>query len=107
MTNAYKIAQQYAGQCLDFDGYPRDQPYQCVDLVMIVARQFGFELWGNGNQIGTIGDLSPWVEIIPYTEGMKLKTGDIFSTDDEPGAEEYGHTFVYGGGDLSLSLIHI
>lgn len=105
MTNAYKIAQQYAGQCLDFDGYPHDQPYQCVDLVMMVARQFGFELWGNGNQIGTIGDLSPWVEIIPYTEGMKLKTGDIFSTDDEPGAEEYGHTFVYGGGDLSNALI--
>lgn len=105
MTNAYKIAQQYAGQCLDFYGYPRDQPYQCVDLVMMVARQFGFELWGNGNQIGTIGDLSPWVEIIPYTEGMKLKTGDIFSTDDEPGAEEYGHTFVYGGGDLSNALI--
>lgn len=105
MTNAYKIAQQYVGQCLDFDGYPRDQPYQCVDLVMMVARQFGFELWGNGNQIGTIGDLSPWIEIIPYTEGMKLKTGDIFSTDDEPGAEEYGHTFVYGGGDLSNALI--
>lgn len=105
MTNAYKIAQQYVGQCLDFDGYPLDQPYQCVDLVMMVARQFGFELWGNGNQIGTIGDLSPWVEIIPYTEGMKLKTGDIFSTDDEPGAEEYGHTFVYGGGDLSNALI--
>lgn len=105
MTNAYKIAQQYAGQCLDFNGYHRDQPYQCVDLVMMVAIQFGFELWGNGNQIGTIGDLSPWVEIIPYTEGMKLKTGDIFSTDDEPGAEEYGHTFVYGGGDLSNALI--
>lgn len=105
MTNAYKIAQQYAGQCVDIDGYPPEQPYQCADLVMMVARQFGFELWGNGNQIGTIGDLSPWVEIIPYTEGMKLKTGDIFSTDDEPGAEEYGHTFVYGGGDLSNALI--
>lgn len=107
MTNAYKIAQQYVGQCVDTDGGPPppDSLYQCVDLVMMVARQFGFELWGNGNQIGTIGDLSPWVEIIPYTEGMKLKTGDIFSTDDEPGAEEYGHTFVYGGGDLSNALI--
>lgn len=107
MTNAYKIAQQYVGQCLDFDGYPPDQPYQCVDLVMMVARQFGFELWGNGNQIGTIGDLSPWVDIIPYSDGMKLKVGDIFAT-TEPGGGDgtvYGHTFVYGGGDLSNALI--
>lgn len=107
MTNAYKIAQQYAGQCVDSDGGPPppDTIYQCVDLVMLVARQFGFELWGNGNEIGTKGDLSPWAEIIPYTEGMKLKVGDIFSTDDEPGDDGYGHTFVYGGGDLSNALI--
>ena len=107
MTNAYKIAQQYVGQCLDFDGYPPEQPYQCVDLVMIVAKQFGFELWGNGNEIGTIGDLSPWVDIIPYSDGMKLQVGDIFST-TEPGGGDgtpYGHTFVYGGGDLSNALI--
>lgn len=107
MTNAYKIAQQYVGQCLDFDGYPPEQPYQCVDLVMIVARQFGFELWGNGNQVGTIGDLSPWADIIPYSDGMKLKVGDIFAT-TEPGGGDgtvYGHTFVYGGGDLSNALI--
>lgn len=107
MTNAYKIAQQYVGQCLDFDGYPPEQPYQCVDLVMIVAKQFGFELWGNGNEIGTIGDLSPFADIIPYSDGMKLQVGDIFST-TEPGGGDgtvYGHTFVYGGGDLSNALI--
>lgn len=105
MTNAYKIAQQYVGQCLDFDGYPPEQPYQCVDLVMIVARQFGFELWGNGNQIGIKDDVSSFADVIPYTDGMKLKTGDIFSTDDEPGADGAGHTFVYGEGDLSNALI--
>lgn len=107
MTNAYKIAQQYVGQCLDFDGYPPEQPYQCVDLVMIVAKQFGFELLGNGNEIGTKGDLSPWADVIPYTEGMELQVGDIFST-TEPGGGDgtiYGHTFVYGGGDLSNALI--
>lgn len=107
MTNAYKIAQQYVGQCLDFDGYPPEQPYQCVDLVMIVAKQFGFELWGNGNEIGTKGDLSPWADVIPYTEGMELQVGDIFST-TEPGGGDgtiYGHTFVYGGGELSNALI--
>ena len=70
MTNAYKIAQQYVGPCLDFDGYPPEQPYQCVDLVMIVAKQFGFELWGNGNQIGTIGDISSFADVIPYTSGI-------------------------------------
>ena len=107
MTNAYKIAQQYVGQCLDFDGYPPEQPYQCVDLVMIVAKQFGFELWGNGNEIGTKGDLSPWADVIPYTEGMEFQVGDIFST-TEPGGGDgtiYGHTFVYGGGDLSNALV--
>lgn len=107
MTNAYKIAQQYVGQCLDFDGYPPEQPYQCVDLVMIVAKQFGFELWGNGNQIGTIGYISSFADVIPYTSGMTLRVGDIFST-TEPGGGDgtvYGHTFVYGGGDLSNALI--
>lgn len=105
MTNAYKIAQQYVGQCVDFDGYPPEQPYQCVDLVMVVARQFGFELWGNGNQIGIGNDVSSFADVIPYSDGMDLKVGDIFSTDDEPGAEGYGHTFVYGGGDLSNALV--
>lgn len=107
MTNAYKIAQQYVGQCVDFDGYPPEQPYQCVDLVMVVAKQFGFELWGNGNQIGTIGDISSFADVIPYTPGMTLRVGDIFST-TEPGGGDgtvYGHTFVYGGGDLSNALI--
>lgn len=107
MTNAYKIAQQYVGQCVDFDGYPPppDNPYQCVDLVMVVARQFGFELWGNGNQIGIGNDVSSFADVIPYSDGMDLKVGDIVSTDDEPGAEGYGHTFVYGGGDLSNALV--
>lgn len=105
MTNAYKIAQQYVGQCVDFDGFPPDQPYQCVDLVMMVARQFGFELWGNGNQIGVGNDVSSFADVIPYSEGMELKVGDILSTDDEPGAEGAGHTLVYGGGDLSNALV--
>lgn len=105
MTNAYKIAQQYVGQCVDFDGFPPEQPYQCVDLVMMVARQFGFELWGNGNQIGVGNDVSSFADVIPYSEGMELKVGDILSTDDEPGAEGAGHTLVYGGGDLSNALV--
>ena len=107
MTNAYKIAQQYVGQCLDYDGYPTppDNPYQCVDLVLYVSKQFGFELRGNGNQIGTKGDLSTFADIIPYSEGMTLQVGDIISTDDEPGAEGYGHVFVYGGGELSNALV--
>lgn len=109
MTNAYKIAQQYVGQCLDYDNYPQppDNPYQCVDLVLYVSSQFGFELWGNGNEIGTRGDISQWADVIPYTSGMALKVGDIFST-TEPGGGDgtvYGHTFVYGGGDLSNALI--
>lgn len=107
MTNAYKIAQQYAGQCVDTDGGPPppDSLYQCVDLVDAVARQFGFRLKGNGNQIGAYEDISEFADVIPYTEGMELKVGDIFSTDGEPGAEEWGHTFVYGGGDLSNALV--
>lgn len=107
MTNAYKIAQQYVGQCVDFDGYPPEQPYQCVDLVMVVARQFGFELWGNGNEIGVGNDVSSFADVIPYTDGMQVQVGDIFST-TEPGGGDgtvYGHTFVYGGGDLSNALI--
>lgn len=107
MTNAYKIAQQYAGQCLDYDGGPSDAdtPYQCVDLALFVSKQFGFELWGNGNQIGTGEGISDFADVIPYTDGMELKVGDIISTDKEPGDGGYGHVFVYGGGDLSNALI--
>ena len=108
MTNAYKIAQQYVGQCIDFDNYPPppDTPYQCVDLIMVVARQFGFELWGNGNQIGIGNDVSSFADVIPYSEGMSLQVGDIFSTTELTGdGSEFGHTFVYGGGDLSNALI--
>ena len=102
MTNAYKIAQQYVGQCLDYDGA---WGYQCVDLVLFVSKQFGFELWGDGNQIGTIGDLSTFADIIPYSEGMTLQVGDIISTYDEPGAEGHGHVFFYGVGELSNALV--
>ncbi len=105
MTNAYKIAQQYVGQCVDMDGFPPDQPYQCVDLVYAVAQQFGFSLSGNGNQIGDTGDISEYADVIPYTDGMSLQVGDIISTDDEPGADGAGHVFIYGGGDLSNALV--
>lgn len=102
MTNAYKIAQQYAGQCVDYDGV---WGYQCVDLILYVAKQFGFELWGDGNQIGIGNDVSSFADVIPYSEGMTLQVGDIISTDDEPGADGHGHVFVYGGGDLSNALV--
>lgn len=106
MTNAYKIAQQYVGQCVDFDGITKEWPYQCVDLVMMVARQFGFELWGNGNEIGIGNDVSAFADVIPYTEGMQFQVGDIFSTSELTGdGREFGHTFVYGGGELSNALI--
>lgn len=106
MTNAYKIAQQYAGQCVDTDGFPPppDSLYQCVDLVDAVARQFGFTLRGNGNQIGIGNDVSAFADVVPYSDGMELKVGDIISTDNEPGTI-YGHVFVYGGGDLSNALV--
>ncbi len=104
MTNAYKIAQQYVGQCVDMDGYPPENPYQCVDLVYAIAQQFGFSLSGNGNQIGDTGDISEFADVIPYTDGMELKTGDIISC-SEPGDGGYGHTYVYGEGDVSNALI--
>lgn len=104
MTNAYKIAQQYVGQCVDFDGR---YGYQCVDLVEMVASHFGFFMAGEGaKDLGIASDLSSYADVIPYTPGMTLRVGDIITT-REPSGEGwiYGHVFVYGGGDISNALI--
>lgn len=104
MTNAYKIAQQYVGQCVDFDG---QYGYQCVDLVEMVASHFGFFMAGEGaKDLGIASDLSSYADVIPYTPGMTLRVGDIITT-REPSGEGwiYGHVFVYGGGDISNALI--
>lgn len=104
MTNAYKIAQQYVGQCVDFDG---QYGYQCVDLVEQVASHYGFFMAGEGaKDLGIASDLSSYADVIPYTTGMTLRVGDIITT-REPSGEGwiYGHVFVYGGGDISNALI--
>lgn len=104
MTNAYKIAQQYIGQCVDFDG---SYGYQCVDLVEQVASHYGFFMAGEGaKDLGIASDLSSYADVIPYTTGMTLRVGDIITT-REPSGEGwiYGHVFVYGGGDISNALI--
>lgn len=104
MTNAYKIAQQYVGQCVDFDG---QYGYQCVDLVNMVAHHFGFFMAGEGaKDLGIASDLSSYADVIPYTPGMTLRVGDIITTREPSGVGwEYGHVFVYGGGDISNALI--
>lgn len=104
MTNAYKIAQKYVGQCVDFDG---QYGYQCVDLIEIVASHYGFFIAGYGaKDLGVASDISSFADVIPYTPGMTLKVGDIITT-REPNGDgwTYGHVFVYGGGDISNALI--
>ena len=107
MTNAYKIAQQYAGQCVDIDGYPPEQPYQCADLANIVAQHWGFKFDGVGaKDFGLVNDISSFADVIPYSDGMKLNVGDIITTREPQGEGwTYGHVFVYGGGDLSNALV--
>lgn len=75
--------------------------HNCADLAQYVAKAFGTTLGGNGNQIGTIGDISAYADVIPYTEGMELKTGDIISL----AVGEYGHVVVYGGGNARDALV--
>lgn len=104
MTNAYKIAQKYVGQCVDFDG---QHGYQCVDLIEMVASHYGFFIAGYGaKDLGVASDISSFADVIPYTPGMTLKVGDIITT-REPNGDgwTYGHVFVYGGGDISNALI--
>lgn len=103
MTNAYQVAQRVVGQSIDVDGFPPFQPYQCVDLVNWVARQYGGTLFGNGNQIGIGNDVSSFADVIPYSPGVELKVGDIISTNEA--STPYGHTFVYGGGPIDNALI--
>ena len=104
MTNAYKIAQQYVGQCVDFDGA---YGYQCVDIVNQVASHYGFFMAGEGaKDLGLANDFSSFADVIPYSSGMTLNVGDIITTREPSGIGwQYGHVFVYGGGDLSNALV--
>lgn len=104
MTNAYKIAQQYVGQCIDFDG---EWGYQCVDLVEMVASHYGFFMAGEGaKDLGVASDISEYADVIPYTEGMTLKVGDMITSLETAGyGAIYGHVVVYGGGDISDALL--
>lgn len=102
MANAFQIAEGVVGQTIDMDGAFGGQ---CVDLAQYVGKFFGNVLWGNGNQIGTIGNVSAVADVIPYTPHMKLRTGDIISLDDKTGTNLYGHVVVYGEGALSNALV--
>lgn len=104
MTNAYKIAQQYVGQCIDFDGY---WGYQCVDLVEMVASHYGFFMAGEGaKDLGVASDISAHADVIPYSSGMELRVGDIITSLETSGyGAIYGHVVVYGGGDISNALL--
>lgn len=107
MTNAYKIAQQYVGQCVDMDGQPDYNPYQCADLANAVAQHWGFRFDGEGaKDFGLVNDISSFADVIPYSDGVKLNVGDIITTREPQGEGwTYGHVFVYGGGDLSNALV--
>lgn len=95
MANAYQVAEGLLGKSIDLDGYPKEQPYQCIDLVVKVASEFGVGLSGNGNMIGltVTGD----AEVINNPTADQLQVGDILST-NSTAAPEYGHTLVWGGG---------
>lgn len=95
MSNAYEIGRQFIGQSVA-NG-------ECAGFIDYIAQQFGFRLWGNGNQIGSANDVSQWADVFPFTDVSQLRVGDIIST-DEPG-QPYGHTFIYGGGTLDNMLI--
>lgn len=94
MTNAYQLAQSVVGQTVGSG--------ECVALVDWIAMQYGHRLWGNGNQIGTDAGVSAFADVLPYTQGMELKVGDILSTFET--STPYGHTGVYGGGPVSNAL---
>lgn len=102
MVNAFQVAEGVVGRTIDMDGAYGGQ---CADLAQYVGKYFGKTLMGNGNQIGTIGNVSSVADVIPYTKGMRLRTGDIISLGDTTGRNPYGHVVVYGEGALTNALV--
>lgn len=100
MANAYELAKPYLGQYLDYDGAYGSQ---CVDIVQAVSAKLGFRLMGNGNQIGTIGNVTAFADVIPYREGMELRTGDIIS--QNASGHNYGHAVIFGSGTYDNALV--
>lgn len=108
MANVAQIAESVVGKAIDVDGYPAEQPYQCTDLIVYISKQFGIHLYGNGNQMGVANgsDIYNYADVINWSNGIQLQTGDIISLDIHSGsAAPYGHVLVYISGTPTNATI--
>lgn len=83
---------KYLGKLIDVDGYPEDNPYQCVDLVKLYLKE-KFNI-----QYGTFGDaINYWTDthssiVAKFNKILThdVKNGDIVVLNGLPG-NPYGH----------------
>ena len=76
------------GKSIDKDGYPAEQPYQCVDFIMAYYEALGVaHAWGDGKDYATNTLPAGWTRV----KGGTPKKGDILVYNTNP----YGHVAIY------------
>ena len=76
------------GKSIDKDGFPTDQPYQCVDLIMAYYQYLGgYRVSGNGADYSWNEVPSGWTRI----QGAQPQKGDILVYTNDT----YGHVAIY------------
>ncbi len=80
------------GKSLDYDGYPSDQPYQCVDLIKFYYDYLGCASYARGNGADYASNTLPsgWVRY----KGAQPQAGDILVYGGNS-SNPYGHVAIY------------
>ena len=80
------------GKSLDYDGYPSDQPYQCVDLIKFYYAYLGCASYAVGNAYQYASNTLPsgWARY----QGAQPQAGDILVYSGNT-SNPYGHVAIY------------
>lgn len=100
---------KWDGKSIDVDGYPPEQPYQCVDLIVQYMRDVTGPVAFSGNAKDWFynygGDLASKYDLIknnPSDPNQIPQKGDIvIFGGNQPGSGGFGHIDVFLSGDVS------
>lgn len=81
------------GKKLDVDFFPKEQPYQCVDLMHKYARDVIGDDLPTGNAYNVFVKGSDQYDKISYRNGLEPENGDVMFWGTEVG--QYGHVAVF------------
>lgn len=92
LDEALSWVRSQVNKSLDVDGYPANQPYQCVDFIACYYTFLGVSRpYGNGCDYATNTLPSGWTR----TKGGAPQPGDILVYTDNDGQHSAGHVAIY------------